>query len=133
MSAKTTKLHNTATKHEKAVLVAVETQGSKNNTDELLSELEQLVNTAGASVQKWFTQKLQQPDSRTYVGSGKFNEIATYVKQHEIDMVVFDDELSPSQLRNLEKELENVNSLPAHILSWIFFLKMHAVRKQKRR
>lgn len=121
MSAKTTKLHNTATKHEKAVLVAVETQGSKNNTDELLSELEQLVNTAGASVQKWFTQKLQQPDSRTYVGSGKFNEIATYVKQHEIDMVVFDDELSPSQLRNLEKELENVKFLTrTHLILDIF-------------
>jgi len=111
MSAKSPKLHSTATKHEKAVLVAVEIQGSKNNTEELLSELEQLVNTAGASVQKWFTQKLQHPDSRTYVGSGKFKEIADYVKQHEIDMVVFDDELSPSQLRNLERELENIKFL----------------------
>lgn len=105
------KLHSNEVKAEKAVLVAVEIQGQKNNTEEFLTELEQLVNTAGASVQKWFTQKLQHPDSRSYVGSGKMNEIALYVKDNHIDMVVFDDELSPSQIRNLENAMADVKIL----------------------
>lgn len=105
------KLHSNEIKAEKAVLVAVEIQGQKNNTEEFLTELEQLVNTAGASVQKWFTQKLQHPDSRSYVGSGKMNEIALYVKDNHIDMVVFDDELSPSQIRNLENAIADVKIL----------------------
>lgn len=64
-------MHSNAVKVEKAVLVTVEIQGQKSNAEEFLTELEQLVNTAGASVQKWFTQKLQHPDSKTFVGSGK--------------------------------------------------------------
>lgn len=105
------KLHSTEKKTEKAVLVAVEIQGQKSNSEEFLTELEQLVNTAGASVQKWFTQKLQHPDSKSYVGSGKMNDIAAYVKEQGIDMVVFDDELSPSQIRNLENAMPDVKIL----------------------
>jgi predicted NAD/FAD-binding protein len=64
-----------------------------------MDELEFLAYTAGATVDRRFTQKLSQPDSRTFVGSGKALEIKEYVKEHEIGTVIFDDELSPSQLK----------------------------------
>lgn len=111
MAAKTLKLHSTAKKQETAVLVAVELNGQKSNSKEFLEELEQLVNTAGAVVKRHFTQKLQHPDPRSFVGSGKLNEIAEYVKDHEIDIVVFDDELSPSQIRNIEGAMNEVKIL----------------------
>ena len=89
---------------ESCVIVGVATQQQKiNKLQEYLDELEFLVETAGAVVKKRFTQKLQMPDSRTYVGSGKIEEIVEYVRAANISMVVFDDELSPSQLRNLDK------------------------------
>jgi len=68
--------------------------------------LEFLLETAGAIPAKRFVQRLDNPDSRTFVGSGKLQEIAEYVKAEKIDAVVCDDELSPSQIRNLEKALE---------------------------
>ena len=71
-----------------------------------MDELEFLALTAGAHVVKRFTQKLTQPDSKTFIGSGKAQEIRDYVKENEIGTVIFDDELSPSQLKNLEKEIE---------------------------
>ena len=92
---------------EKALLVGLITQAqSKEKVDEYLNELEFLVETAGGVVAKRFTQKLGYPNPQTYVGSGKLEEIFQYVKAEEIDMVVFDDELGASQLRNLEKVLE---------------------------
>jgi len=72
---------------------------------EYLEELQFLVETAGAATANTFTQKLQRPDRATFVGSGKLEDIKAYVTAEEIDMVVFDDELTPSQLRNIEKEL----------------------------
>lgn len=72
---------------------------------EYLEELQFLVETAGGETVKWFTQKLQRPERATFVGTGKLEEIKEYVVAEEIDMVVFDDELSPSQLRNIEREL----------------------------
>lgn len=89
---------------ESCVIVGVATQQQKiEKLKEYLDELEFLVETAGAIVKKRFTQKLQMPDSKTYVGSGKLEEIVEYVRAANISMVVFDDELSPSQLRNLDK------------------------------
>jgi GTP-binding protein HflX len=73
---------------------------------EYLDELEFLAETAGAITQKKFLQKLQFPNPRTYVGTGKLDEIRDYIKEHEIGLVIFDDELSPSQLRNIERVLE---------------------------
>ena len=73
---------------------------------EYLEELEFLVATAGGETVKSFTQKLQRPDRATFVGSGKLEDIKAYVIEEEIDMVVFDDELTPSQLRNIENELQ---------------------------
>ena len=75
-------------------------------TEEYLAELAFLLETAGGVAMKRVIQKLERPDTRTYVGSGKLEEIKEYKNALEVDFVVFDDELSPAQLRNLEKELE---------------------------
>jgi len=101
------KTYDTAVKQERAVLVGVIRPGEKpEETKEYLDELAFLVDTAGGVVDKNFTQKMLKPDRGTFVGTGKLDEIKAYVKSEEIDMVVFDDELSPSQLRNIERELE---------------------------
>lgn len=93
--------------YEKAVLVGLINQNqNEEKLTEYLDELEFLAYTAGATVEKRFTQKLTQPDSRTFVGSGKLEEIHQYAKEHEIGTIIFDDELTPSQLRNLSNELE---------------------------
>ncbi|RAJ22408.1 GTPase HflX [Pedobacter cryoconitis] len=101
------KTYDTAVKQERAVLVGVIRPGEKpEETKEYLDELTFLVDTAGGVVDNIFTQKMLKPDRGTFVGTGKLEEIRAYVKSEEIDMVVFDDELSPSQLRNIERELE---------------------------
>jgi len=88
------------------VLVGVVARGGDTaREEEYLDELEFLALTAGARTEKRFLQKLEYPDPRTYVGSGKLAEIAAYCKAHDVTMVVFDDELSPSQIRNIEKAL----------------------------
>lgn len=100
------KFYDTAVKQETAILVGVVTSNETEEQEkEYLEELEFLVETAGGKTVKSFTQKLQRPDRATFVGSGKLEEIKAFVEAEEIDMVVFDDELSPSQLRNIEKEL----------------------------
>ena len=84
----------------------------KEQTDEqaqeYLDELSFLAETAGAMAVKRFTQKLQQPDSRTFVGKGKLEEIRKYVESRDIQLVIFDDELSGSQILNIEKELNTM-------------------------
>lgn len=102
-----TKIYDTALKPETAVLVSVITPDVSDETaKEYLEELEFLVSTAGGVTKGIFTQKLAYPDRATFVGSGKLDEIKEFIKAEEIDMVVFDDELSPSQLRNIEKYFE---------------------------
>lgn len=101
------KLFDTSIKPETAVLVGINLQGvPENKIQEYLEELAFLVDTAGGIVRKSFTQKLSHPDKATFVGKGKLEEIQEYVRAEEIDMVVFDDELTPSQLRNIERELK---------------------------
>ena len=93
--------------YEKAVLVGLITQHqSEEKLTEYLDELEFLAFTAGATVVKRFTQRLTLPDPKTFIGSGKAQEIKEYLKQNDVGTVIFDDELSPSQLKNLEKEME---------------------------
>ena len=88
---------------EKAVLVGVITQQqNEKKSKEYLDELAFLVETAGAIPVKRFTQKVSNPNPKTFIGSGKINEIAAYVATNNVDLVIFDDELSPSQLRNIE-------------------------------
>lgn len=92
---------------ETAVLVALITQTQdERKTNEYLEELAFLAETAGADVVKKFTQRLDNAHPVTYVGKGKLQEIKDYVHENEIGMVIFDDELSPKQLRNIEAELQ---------------------------
>lgn len=91
---------------EKAVFVGVIKQGDdERQIMEYLDELEFLAETAGAIGVKKFIQKVDRPDSRTYIRSGKLIEIKEYCEENEIEVVIFDDELSPTQLRNIEREL----------------------------
>lgn len=100
------------TKKETAILVGIITSSqNERKTNEYLDELEFLAQTAGAEVVKRFTQRIDHPHPVTYVGSGKLLELAEYVEMRkdtddEIGMVIFDDELSAKQLRNIEKELK---------------------------
>jgi GTP-binding protein HflX len=92
---------------ESCVLVGVITSEITEETaQEHLDELEFLAETAGAITVEKFTQKLPYPNPRTYVGTGKLEEIRQYIKATDTELVIFDDELSPSQLRNIERELE---------------------------
>jgi GTP-binding protein HflX len=91
---------------EKAVLVGlINYWQDEEKVKEYLDELEFLATTAGAITLKRFTQKLEKPDGRTFVGSGKLNEIKQFITENEVELLIFDDELSPSQQRNIEKEL----------------------------
>lgn len=96
----------TSLKAEKAVLVALTGRfETSETTEEYLDELAFLAGTAGAHIAGRFVQKLDSPDIRTYVGKGKLEEIKEFCNAAEADMVIFDDDLTPSQVRNLEKEL----------------------------
>ena len=94
-------------KEEKAVLVGViQKDQTEEQVNEYLAELAFLAETAGAMTIKLFKQRLQHPDSRTFVGKGKLEEIKQYVAAKDIDMVIFDDELTGSQISNIEKEVK---------------------------
>jgi len=86
---------------------------TREKLEEYMDELEFLAHTANAITTERFVQNLPHPDSKTFVGSGKMHEIEEYVKDHKTDMVIFDDELSPSQLRNIEQML-NPNEFAEH-------------------
>ncbi|MGB1247257.1 MAG: GTPase HflX [Chitinophagales bacterium] len=106
MGNKTFEIDNTEIHVEKAVLVGLVTKDqSEEQLTEYLDELAFLAQTAGAETQARFWQKIGSPDKRTYVGKGKLEEIQTYIKAYDIDLLIFDDEISPSQQRNIEKEV----------------------------
>lgn len=93
--------------NEQAVLVGLVTQQqSEAKCNEYLDELAFLADTAGAEPVKRFIQKLEYPNPRTYVGKGKLEEIKRYVEDHEVGLVIFDDDLSPKQVLNIERELQ---------------------------
>ena len=92
---------------EKAVLVGViSAHQIEEQVSEYLDELEFLAHTAGAVTSARFVQKLDAPNPKTFIGSGKLEEVEQYIKIHEIDLVIFDDELSPTHLRNIERILK---------------------------
>jgi len=98
---------NTKIKPETAILIGlITTKQDNQNVDEYLDELAFLLKTAGAIPRQRFIQKLRYAHPKTFVGKGKLEEIREYVKAENIDIAVFDDELSPAQLRNIEKILE---------------------------
>ena len=97
---------DTSIQQETALLIGVATQNQTvEQANEYLEELAFLVETAGGLPVKKFLQKLDYPDPRTYVGKGKLQEIKDYLNDHPVDIVVFDDELSPSQVRNINQNL----------------------------
>lgn len=93
-------------KREKAVLVGVEQPGMRWNISSSLAELERLADTAGADTVAVTTQKLDSPNPRTFVGSGKVEEISRLCRSTGADLIIFDDELTPSQQSNLEKSVD---------------------------
>lgn len=98
--------YTTRSVQEKAIIIGIATRDQDpDQVEEFLDELAFLVDTAGAIPAGRFVQKMEVPNSRTYIGKGKLEQIREYIQTHEIDIAVFDDELSGSQLRNIEKEL----------------------------
>ena len=92
---------------ERAVLVGIVNRlQTREQVDEYLAELDFLANTAGVEPVKRFVQNVDSPNTRTYVGTGKLEEIKQYIQENEISLVIFDDELQPTQLRNIERELQ---------------------------
>ena len=114
-------MHTNDIKIESAILVGVNTPKQITPIDETLDELEQLVFTSGAITKKRFIQNLEHPQPKTYVGKGKLEEIKAYVEKNKIDLVIFDDELTPAQVRNIETEIENTKILSrTHLILDIF-------------
>lgn len=114
-------LISTEKKQEMAVIAGVDYPALEGRMDEFLDELEQLITTAGAIPVKRFTQKLPHPNPKYYFGSGKLNDLTEWVKSNGVDMVVFDDDLSPSQVRNLEAAMPDVKILSrTHLILDIF-------------
>lgn len=120
-------MNSTAKKQETAVLVAVTTQRqTAEQTKEYLEELAFLAATLGVQTIKTFTQKLEYPDNRTFVGKGRLEDIKIFVTDNPVDMIIFDDELIPSQVRNLEAEFKDIKVLDRSLL----ILDIFAMRAQ---
>ena len=107
---------------EKTAIVGIVTQNqSEQKLNEYLDELEFLTFTAGGQVVKRFSQKMERPNPKTFVGTGKIEEIHLYVKENEISTLIFDDELSPSQQKNISKIITECKILDrTHLILDIF-------------
>ncbi|HPE84399.1 MAG TPA: GTPase HflX [Aequorivita sp.] len=93
--------------YEKAVLIGLITQyQDEEKSNEYLDELEFLAYTAGGEVLKRFTQKMDVPNPKTFIGTGKLEEVKNFIEENEVGVVIFDDELSPSQQKNIQRELD---------------------------
>ncbi|WBU90888.1 GTPase HflX [Cellulophaga omnivescoria] len=100
-------LEKKVVEYERAVLIGViSSTQTEQKVKEYLDELEFLTYTAGGEVYKRFVQKIDKPNPKTYIGSGKMDEVAQYVEEHKIGSVIFDDELTPGQQRNIERHLK---------------------------
>ncbi|WP_324719741.1 GTPase HflX [Salinimicrobium sp. HB62] len=92
--------------YEKVVLIGIITrEQNEEKLDEYLDELEFLTYTAGGEVVKRYTQKMERPDPKTFIGSGKMEEVRSYISDNEVGTAIFDDELSPAQQKNIERVL----------------------------
>jgi GTP-binding protein HflX len=100
------RLHSPALEPETCVLIGlIQNRETREEVTEHLEELAFLATTADAINKRTFLQSLDRPDTRTFVGSGKLQEVKEYVEENEIDILIFDDELTPTQLRNIEREI----------------------------
>lgn len=114
----------TEEKQARAILVAVTSQGQpEHKTTEYLDELEFLAKTLGLETLKHFTQKLEKPDTKTYVGKGKLEEINAYVQANDIDMIIFDDDLTTAQVRNLDRMIPKRMVIDRSLLILQIFMK----------
>lgn len=112
-----TPLISTSKKKEKCVLVGLISQNQdKEKTEEYLDELAFLAKTAGLKTMKIFVQRLPTPDNKTFVGKGKLEEIRTWIDINPVDAIIFDDDLSPSQVRNLEASFKDIKVLDRSLL-----------------
>ena len=119
-------------RRERAVLVGVDRPGLEWPLDSSLAELERLADTAGADTVAVTTQKLDAPNPRTFVGSGKAEEIAELARAHEADLVIFDDELTPSQQANLEKIVDKSVKVIDRTALILDIFALHATSKEGR-
>ena len=125
--------HTTNLPVETAVLVGLITQKqNQEKTNEYLNELAFLAETAGVISKKIFVQRLTYPDQKTFVGKGKLEEIKEYIAVNAIDTIIFDDELSPSQVRNLEAVFENKKVLDRSLLILTIFSQRAKTDQAKR-
>jgi GTP-binding protein HflX len=110
-------LFSTSKEKEKCILVGVINKDQdEEKTREYLEELAFLAKTAGVICIKTFTQRLPKPDNKTFVGKGKLEEIKTYIIDNPVDSIIFDDDLSPSQVRNLEDHFDETKVLDRSLL-----------------
>jgi GTPase len=126
-------LFSTAKHQETAILVAVITQ--KQNTErtmEYLDELAFLASTSGVKTLRTFVQKLERADQRTFVGKGKLEEIDLWIKDNPVDTIIFDDDLTPSQVRNLEAAFTDIKILDRSLLILNIFSQRAATDQAKR-
>lgn len=122
MTKKENKNNTTEMRQETCLLVSIiRDKNEEAKVSEYLDELEFLAETAGIKTVGRITQRMANPDKRTYVGEGKLEEIVNFVKENETDLVIFDDELSPSQLRNIEKIIETRILDRTNLILDIFF------------
>jgi GTP-binding protein HflX len=97
---------------EKAVLIGLITPNvNQDHAHEYLDELAFLAKTSGANPIRNFTQRLSQPDNKTFIGKGKIEEVKAYVEDNKIDVIIFDDDLTPSQIKNIEKYFEGKHKI----------------------
>lgn len=119
-------------RRERAALVGVERPGLPWPLESSLAELERLADTAGADVVATTTQRLDAPNPRTFVGTGKADEIAELARSHEADLVIFDDELTPSQQANLEKVMDKSVKVIDRTALILDIFALHATSKEGR-
>lgn len=117
---------------ERAILVGVERPNQKWSLDSSLAELERLADTAGADTVMKTTQKLDSPNPRTFVGTGKAEEIANLARSYSADLVIFDDELTPSQQSNLEKTVDKSVKIIDRTALILDIFALHATSKEGR-
>ena len=124
-------MHSTEEQKETAVLVAVQTQKqTAEQTKEYLDELAFLADTSQIETLYTFTQKLEKPENRTYVGKGKLQDIIAFVIDQDVDMVIFDDDLSPIQIRNIETEFAKFQKEVKILDRSLLILNIFAMRAQ---
>lgn len=124
-------MHNTEEIRETAVLVAVQTQKQTNEqTKEYLDELSFLAETSNINSLHTFTQKLEKPDNKLYVGKGKMADIIAFVIDNNVDMIIYDDELSTIQIRNIEGEFDKFQKEVKVLDRSLLILNIFAMRAQ---